>query len=282
MGTAEWADTVARADRIEVYLAGMQDGAPATSEGMITISEPEAVQTLAERLATSDEEAPASGPGHVTLRLYAGDDLLDTVSIHHGEVLVGAEWDRPLAVAKPPRIISWLARNGISLAGLAAARLKAQRAGNASERQSWIDAMPAPLKGPLAPHLMATEMAGSIPDRLIDEAEQELLAGIPDDSQRCAELLTWHAQGTGLLVGQPTYEDIPNELLKRMPLELLAVTLHATDATKLGAARHFGSRARTRDELRTLDPAVGETVAVAAESAGRPGIAEEVRKRFRP
>ncbi|WP_425307396.1 hypothetical protein AADG42_01085 [Ammonicoccus fulvus] len=282
MTTAEWADTVAKADRIEVYLAGMEDGAPATAEGMITIAEPEAVQTLAERLATSDEDASASGPGHVTLRLYAGDELLDTVAIHHGEVLVGADWDHPLAVAKPPRLISWLARNGISLAGLAAARLKAQRTGKTTERQAWIDAMPSPLKGALAPHLMATEMAGSIPDRLVDEAEQELVAGLPDEQERCVALLNWHAQGTGLLVGQPTYEDIPNELLKRVPLDVVAVTLHATDATKLGAARHFGSRARTRDELRTLDPAIGETVAAAAESAGRQGIADEVRKRFRP
>lgn len=281
MGTAAWADTVARTDRVEVYPAGMEDGAPTSAEGMLTIDDSEAVQVLAERLATSDDEAQASGPGHVTLRLYAGDDLLDTVAIHHGEILVGAAWDAPLAVAKPPRLISWLARNGVSLAGLAAARLKAQRAGKVSERQAWIDAMPTPLKGPLAPHLMATEMAGSIPDRLIDEAEQELVAGLPDDSERCAALLTWHAQGTCLLTGQPTYEDIPNELLKRLPLDLVAVTLHATDATKLGAARHFASRARTREEIWTLDPAVGETVAAAAEAAGRQRIAEEVRKRFR-
>lgn len=280
--TAKWAETVAAADRIEVYPAGMENGAPATAEGMLTIADPEAVQVLAERLAISDEQTPVSGPGDVTLRLYRGDELLDTVAIHHGEVLVGAGWEGPAAVAKPPRLISWLARNGISLAGLAAARLKAQRTGKATERQNWIDAMPTPLKGALAPHLMATEMAGSIPDRLVDEAEQVLEAGIPDDSERCAALLTWHAQGTCLLVGQPTYEDIPNELLKRVPLELVAVTLHATDATKLGAARHFGSRARTRDELRTLDPALGETVAAAAESAGRQGIAEEVRKRFQP
>lgn len=282
MGTADWADKVAAADRIEVYPAGMVDGAPASVEGMLIISEPAAVQELAERLAVSDEDASASGPGHVTLRLYGGDDILETVAVHHGEVLAGDDWERPLAVAKPPRLIAWLARNGVSLAGLAAARLKAQRAEKITERQAWIDAMPRPLKGDLAPHLMATEMAGSIPERLLDEAYAVLSAGLPDEGERCVALLTWHAQGTYRLSGQPIYEDIPNELLKRLPLAVVVEALAVSEVARLGAARHFGSRARTREELADLDPGVGETLGAAADNAGRQGVAEEVRKRFRP
>lgn len=285
----EWTEILALTNRVEIYRSGMENGAP-LSDDRVDITDPAEVRELTERLAVTDEvDSDCRGSGHVTFRLYAEGQELSTVALHDGVALRGEHWQEGATLAKGARLTAWLARRQVSLSALLANKIKERRQQNAevnrralAARDAWIEALPAPLED-MRPHFLATEVAGSIPQPMLDEADQKLTRAMPEETARCAALLAWLGTGTGRLSGQPAYEDIADELVTRLPLAAVKAALKAepTVEVRLGAARHFARRGRTKKELTKINERVIGQLVSEAKLAGWTQVADALRERVR-
>lgn len=277
------------ADRVEIYRCGMENGAP-LNDDRVDITDSAEVRELTERLAVTDETtSDFHGSGHVTFRLLAGESELSTVVMHDGVVLRGEHWDDAATLERSARLIAWLARRQVSLSAILAKKIKEQRQQNAAGRQgdleardAWLEAIPAALEE-LRPHFLATEAAGSIPEPMVDEADQKLTEAMPDETARCAALLAWLGTGTGRLSKQPTYEDIADELVKRLPLSAVKEALKGapSQAVRLGAAKHLAGRGRSKKELAGINERVIGQLLSEAKVAGWTQVADALRERVR-
>lgn len=283
-----WTEILAMTDRVEIYRCGMENGAP-LNDDRVDVTEPTEVRELMERLAVTDEVSEFHGPGHVTFRLLAGEGELTTVVLHEGVALRGEHWDGGATLEKSARLIAWLARREVSLSAILAGRIKEQRAQNAEARQrtlaardAWIEAIPPALEE-MRPHFLATEAAGSVPEPMLDEADRKLAAAVPDETDRCVALLAWLGTGTGRLREQPAYEDIADELVKRLPLSAVKAALKGdpSRAVRLGAARHLAGRGRNKKDLAGINERVIGQLVSEAKLAGWTQVAEALRERVR-
>lgn len=275
---SDWEAILAATTRVEVHPVALDGGDVPMSE-RIEVSEPDAVRELTERLEVAAlAQPPAHTMGQVQFRLSGAEGDLATVVLHDGAALRWDRWDQEGTIARGHRLVAWLARNGISLSALVAAKLKDERARKGSDREAWIAAIPKCL-GELAPHMFAIEAHGAIPERFLDEAATLLARGIPDDGERHAALFAWSGEGTGLLTGYPVREGIPHELLKRAPVgEILAnVGAEAPDSVRLGAARHLAGHRRP-EELVDVEPERVNVLVAYAEEAGQAELAEALRQ----
>lgn len=71
----------------------------------------------------------------------------------------------------------------------------------------------------------------------------DFLADVGDSSIAVRSLLAWFGSGTGLYSGYPSYESIPEEMLRLAPLPLLCAVLDSdlTEAERCGASRFLRS-----------------------------------------
>jgi hypothetical protein len=132
-------------------------------------------------------------------------------------------------------------------------------------------------------------MIGSAPDPgLRDEMRAALRKGLPDPATLLLALFGWYGSGTGLLNGYPVYEDLPGELLREYPTEMLAGVLSShplTPEQRLGAVRLFagwGFRERLRSERGLLPPGLTELLLRTARDTGVADTIQRAEAAFAP
>jgi len=186
--------------------------------------------------------------GGPTLRLYAGDDPLATIGIHHGVAIRWNAWKHDAHLWDSGALRFWLAERGVP--GPQQEFEDAQRRAAEQERaaMTWLEAMPACLK-PFWQEMQGFEVN-------LAALSQALSDAYPAQAERIRSLFHWFGSGAGPWSGFPMYEGVAEKLLLQYPTQALVAALQGSSLTRSqmeGAARLFAgwdfSRQRRRDRL---------------------------------
>ncbi|MFG3690432.1 hypothetical protein [Micromonospora sp. NPDC047740] len=213
---------------------------------------------------------------------YAVDFLDDTgqlvaaVSYHHAVTLRWDGFTGDGELVDGTALLYWLAGRGCQSpldrfraqnSELVAAEARSRRA-----EDSWRAA--APLPSSVVDALVETSRSGShTSDDQVGSLCEQLQAAYPEALERTLVLLAWRGAGTGRISGYPSYEEVPDQMLARLPLATIAQALSsptAADGHFVGALSHltsWHSRKRRRRELDQLPPEIrARLLAVGLES----------------
>lgn len=198
-------------------------------------SDPDEIAGLVEALQTG----PGSG-GHCmcwgTL-LYEIESKAGTrrISLHHGESLRAENEFENLPLLRPAACMDWLSARGITFVREEYDEARRREIVSQARAERWRAALPTSL----APFFDDMDGGGE----LHSEWLPALAAEYPDLRQRAVVLLRLFGSGAGPWSGYPSYEDVPQKLLAKMPAQVLiaAATDTSDDRVTEGAARLFSS-----------------------------------------
>jgi len=189
--------------------------------------------------------------GQQVIECYGGQDRLAAIALHHGRSIRWNAWKWDALLVNGQLLVEWLAGKGVAgpKREVEAARLRAEEQRRAMER--WREAMPPCLQECFD----AKPQAMSASEPMVALLEQ----AYPDAKERALAVLRWFGHGEGPWSGFPGYERVAEDLLRRMPIDVLLAALdqHPLDEAQLeGAARLFASSTlgRTRAAELTLLP----------------------------
>ncbi|MEU1688897.1 hypothetical protein [Micromonospora sp. NPDC005707] len=191
--------------------------------------------------------------------------LLAAVSYHHAETLRWDGFTGDGELVDGTALLYWLARRGCQSpldrfraqkSELVAAEARSRRA-----EDSWRAA--APLPSSVVDALVETSRSGSLTSgEQVDSLCEQLKAAYPEAIQRALVLLAWRSAGTGRISGNPSYEEVPDQMLARLPLATITQALSspaAADGHFVGAVSHltsWHSRNRRSRDLDQLPPEI--------------------------
>ncbi|MFF7159459.1 hypothetical protein [Streptomyces sp. NPDC008139] len=192
--------------------------------------------------------------GDVRFEFFGRDgERLAVVVLHHGATLRWGQWEGDAVLANGYLLLAWLDRHGMPgpTEQFEADRQRAEE--GAEEERSWLAAMPTGLEGS-ADRILDLSRTGARPSPdLLAGLTERLQSTFPDPVERVLALLHWHGSGSGRCSGYPVHEDVPGQLLGRVPIADLLTALadqRAEERHDAGAVRHLvGWKTRPRQKL---------------------------------
>lgn len=239
---------------VRVFNSGMLDSRPIAESPVLLLDEPTDVREVQDRLRVERVTgAVCMCLGSSTFEFLSDEGVsLAVAALHHGDSLRWHGWQNDAQLADGRRLAESLARHGYT------APLDELRAGEerrARDQQlaaRWAADAPAAVRG-LLPLMLETSRTGHIDPDLVQRVEERLSVAYSDELVRCRAVLAWFASGTGKCSGYPVHEEIPGQLLERVPMEQVLASLDeqgASDAVWAGALRHLaGWRSRPDGDL---------------------------------
>jgi hypothetical protein len=206
--------------------------------------------------------------GDPHIELYAGDRLAATLGYHHGLAIRWSAWKHDAVLKEPDRLLDWMSAHGVPgpRAEVEAAQRRAEESARQAER--WLGAMPEclrPFWGQLGP----------FPEPALHGVSLDALrAAYPSPAAQVRALLGWFGSGAGPWSGYPSYESVPEQLLRHYPTQLLIEALTASPPTApqlAGAARYFAGwdfRRTKEADGRLLPAGLKQQLLKAAEATG--------------
>ncbi len=250
------------ADRVRVLEGGVSRGRALGKAVLFESAEPQDLRALGEALAIVEDPSTFGHCmclGDEAVELYAGRRRLATLGMHHGRSIRWEAWAYDARLYDSESLLEWFSDRGMpGPHERFRADLERARAGRlAADR--WLEAMPECLR-PLWPH---GHEGGAVLDREVVAATEQ---GYPDLQERARRLFSWFGRGAGPWSGYPSYENVAEKLLLRIPLEDLLQCAEDVSSGAFGdphslegIARLFGSwsfRQRHPQGLRRLSPAL--------------------------
>jgi len=172
--------------------------------------------------------------GTVEFELFEGTGLVAQISLHHGVSIRLAPLFYNAALVSPGPILEWLAERGVTFPLEEFKRDQQRRAEYEKAAVRWHEAMPDCLK------MHWGEMRQGLDCR--DEYVEIVERTYPNPVERARVLLEWYGKGQGPWSGFPAYEQVPERILLRIPLDSLLAAREPVqnDAMIKGTARLFG------------------------------------------
>ncbi|MGV9316455.1 hypothetical protein ACWDR0_30360 [Streptomyces sp. NPDC003691] len=229
-------------------------GSGAVGEIRVDLSDP--AESVRLRTAMAVESLPGFTcmcPGDVRFEVFDQDGgRLAVVVLHHGATMRWGQWESDAVLADGRLLLAWLAGHGMPgpLQQSEADRLRAEE--DAEEERTWLAAMPAGLEG-TADRILDLSRTGRMPSpELLTELTDRLQLTLPDPLERVLALLDWYGSGSGRCSGYPLHEDVPGELLGKVPIADLLAALtdpRTEERHDAGAVRHLvGRKTRPRQK----------------------------------
>lgn len=175
---------------------------------------------------------------------FSGRDgeRLAVVVLHHGQTLRWEHWESDAVLADGRLLLAWLEGHGMPgpMRQFAADRRREEE--GAEDERTWLSAMPAGLEAS-ADRILDLSRTGASPSpELLAELTDRLRSTFPDPVERVLALLHWYGSGSGRCSGYPVHEQVPGELLGRVPIADLLGALadpRAEERHDAGAVRHL-------------------------------------------
>ncbi|MFI0895006.1 hypothetical protein [Streptomyces sp. NPDC020983] len=191
--------------------------------------------------------------GDVRFEFFGRDgERLAVVVLHHGATLRWEQWESDAVLADGRLLLTWLDGHGMPgpMQQFEADRQRAEE--EAQEQRNWLAAVPAGLEGS-TDRILDLSRTGARPSpELLAELTERLQSTFPDPVERVLALLHWHGSGSGRCSGYPVHEDVPGQLLGRVPIADLLTALadhRAEERHDAGAVRHLvGWKTRPRQK----------------------------------
>ncbi|MFI6360962.1 hypothetical protein ACIBJF_52775 [Streptomyces sp. NPDC050743] len=177
---------------------------------------------------------------------------LAVVVLHHGATLRWGQWESDAVLADGRLLLEWLDGHGMPgpMRQFEADRQRAEE--GTEEERDWLAAMPAVLEGTADRILDLSRTGGRPSPELLAELTDRLQLTFPDPVERVLALLDWYGSGSGRCSGYPVHEDVPGELLGKVPIADLLAGLadpRAEERHDAGAVRHLvGWKTRPRQK----------------------------------
>ncbi|MER7824167.1 hypothetical protein ABTX85_16555 [Streptomyces sp. NPDC096097] len=240
-----------------VVRVGSVGGFGVDGEIRVDLADPAESATL--RTAMAVNELPGGHcmcGGDVRFEFYDGDDgdavRLAVVVLHHGAALRWDQWEGDAVLTDGNLLLEWLDGHGMPgpLHEFEAARQQATR--EAARQRAWVAAVPAGLEGAVDRILDLSWSGRTASPELLEELTDRLRLTLPDPVEQVLALLAWYGSGSGRCSGQPLHEDVPGQLLGRVPMaDLIAALADARAGARHddGAVRHLvGHKTRPRQK----------------------------------
>ncbi|MFE0422083.1 hypothetical protein [Streptomyces sp. NPDC058953] len=216
-------------------------------------------------------------PGDVRFEVFDRDgERLTVVVLHHGATLRWGQWEGDAVLNDGRLLLKWLDGHGIPgpMQQFEADRLRAEE--DDEDERNWLAAMPVGLKGTADRILDLSRTGGRPSPELLTELTERLRLTFPDPVDRVLALLYWYGSGSGRCSGYPAHEDVPGELLGRVPIADLLAALadqRAEEQHDAGAVRHlvgWKTRPRQRQDVAGLPQPLRARLLAHAHRSGDP------------
>jgi hypothetical protein len=187
--------------------------------------------------------------GSLELEFSLGRKSRGVVTVHHGVSLRWQPFFENAALADPDVLLDWLSARGVTGPREEYEEDRRDEAKSEWLVERWLAAMPDCVKPLWPPDAFKLEWP---------EVADALARGYPDPVERARVLMEWLGHGSGIWSGFPSYEQMPEWCLCRMPIEVLVEAAGReprSEETREGAARLFASWEFVRDrelELRRI------------------------------
>ncbi|MFE9404915.1 hypothetical protein ACFYNY_24725 [Streptomyces sp. NPDC006530] len=227
--------------------------------------------------------------GDVRFEVFDRDGgRLAVVFLHHGATLRWDQWESDAVLADGRLLLAWLERHGMPgpMRQFEADRQRAE--GGAEETRNWLAAMPAGLEGLTDRILGLSHTGGSPSPELLTELTDRMQRAFPDPVERVLALLDWYGSGSGRYSGYPLHEDVPGELLGRVPMADLVAALadpQAEERHDAGAVRHltgWKTRPRQKRDVARLPEPLRARLLAHARRSGDPSHQGRAERWFAP
>jgi hypothetical protein len=182
-------------------------------------------------------------PGDEDIEFYSGEKMLCRVTLHHGRsIRWEPEWDSDALLEDGPALLRWMAEHGAE--GPLARWEQDQRRMEAGRDSSlvWHAAMPEALAS-MVDGLSGLPVNPEFPSAEVFQAERLLREARGSDEAMAGDLLAWFGSGEGPWSGFPSYENVAEALLLRLPTEAVVKVVSGEPSVPQleGAARLVSS-----------------------------------------
>jgi hypothetical protein len=222
---------------VRVIDGGMVGDKPMGTAVLLEVSDPSSIASLRDTLAII-EDPDTFGHcmclGNPTLQLYAGQDVVATIGMHHGVAVRWSAWKHDAHLRDGRGLREWLADRGVL--GPRKEYEDAERRAAESVRfaSAWVDGMP-PCLRPYWENMQGFEVD-------LAPMRQALQDAYATQAERILALFAWFGSGAGPWSGYPMYEGVTEDLLFDYPTSALVSALSTrtlTQAELEGGARFF-------------------------------------------
>lgn len=196
-------------NRIVIKDDGVYEDKAMSDKIVLTISQTDNIQKLKDLLQIDEQNTGfyCMCLGTYAIELYSGIQLQATIGFHHGASIRYYNWNGDAALAKSDDLLNFLAEQGLSKPMEDRIEQKRKMEEDRIAERKWLDIAPNSFK-------KYWTQIKSLDDSFFTSLINDLNSEIPDRHKQIIVLLQTFGQTENFWSAYPSYEDLPNDILK--------------------------------------------------------------------
>lgn len=229
---------MAGTDRILIKDSCVSRGKAWNNEVVLSITDAAGVKTCSELLEIVEpsEWFGCMCLGDYAIEFYQGQRRRATIGLHHGFSIRYDKWYGDAKLAKADQLLQFLAERGLRKPLEDQEETRKQNEAYALQQRQWLEVAPDCFANYTEHHNLTLMFP-------VEQIEQELEAEIPGTQERITRLLRTYGCSESPWSGYPSYEELPHQLLERVPAAELFAAYLASDRNyhlRKGLGRYTG------------------------------------------
>lgn len=196
-------------DKVVIKDDGVYEDKAMSNKIVLTISQTDNIQKLKDLLLIDEQNTGfyCMCLGTYAIELYSGTQIKATIGFHHGVSIRYHKWNGDAALAKSDDLLTFLAEQSLSKPLEDRIEEKRNMEADRIVERKWLDIAPKSFKK------YWTQIKG-LDDSFFASLINDLNNEIPDRHKQIIELLQTFGQTENFWAAYPSYEELPNDILK--------------------------------------------------------------------